>query len=158
MQNDTISTRPAKSYANDWGKEGIKLEIPETGVSLSELDAFLRNRLGHDTRITGEIIRTPSGLTLTARAEGDGAQSVKGSPEDLDGLVQKSAEAIYRLTQPYRYGMYLASHDRLVEAIAVFKAVANGGGPRLDRAWSYPYYALLSGEEEGIETELRLLQ
>jgi hypothetical protein len=52
-----------KSYANDWGQAGIKLDIPETGVSLTELDDFLREKLGHDTHITGEIVRTASGVT-----------------------------------------------------------------------------------------------
>ena len=36
---------------------GLKLEIPETGVSLSELDRFLREKLGHDLHIGGEMVR-----------------------------------------------------------------------------------------------------
>ncbi len=157
MQAETNSARAAQSYTNDWGRSGLKLDIPETGISFTELNDFLREKLGHDTHITGEIVRTASGVSLTARAGGAGAQSATGSEADLDALMQKSAESIYRLTQPFRYGMYLASHDRVVEAIAVFQAVAKSGS-RLDRAWAYPYWALLVGEEDGVAAELPLLQ
>ena len=33
------SSRAAQSYANNWG-DNIKVEIPETGVSISELQAL----------------------------------------------------------------------------------------------------------------------
>ena len=56
-------------------RQGIKLDIPETGISLTELDDFLREKLGHDTHITGEIVRTASGVSLTARAGVDGAEA-----------------------------------------------------------------------------------
>ena len=36
MQDATDSTRPPQSYANNWGNN-IKVEIPETGVSIGEL-------------------------------------------------------------------------------------------------------------------------
>jgi tetratricopeptide (TPR) repeat protein len=157
MQAETNSARAAQSYTNDWGRSGLKLDIPETGISFTELDDFLREKLGHDTHITGEIVRTASGVSLTARAGGAGAETATGSDADLDALVQKSAEAIYRLTQPFRYGMYLASHGRVVEAIAVFQTVAKTGS-RQDRAWAYPYWGLLVGEEDGVAAELPLLQ
>ncbi len=157
MQAQTNSARAAQSYTNDWGQSGLKLDIPETGISFGELDAFLREKLGHDTDITGEIVRTAIGLSLTARAGSVGAETATGSADNLDGLVQKSAEGIYRLTQPFRYGMYLASHDRVAEALTVLKAVAKTGS-RQDRAWAYPYWSLLSGEIDGVDTELKLAQ
>ncbi len=70
------------TYANDWGQQGIKLDIPETGVSLTELDDFLREKLGQESHITGEIVRTASGVSLTARTGLDGAESVTGSEAD----------------------------------------------------------------------------
>ena len=132
-QTQTISTSQAKSFANDWGRAGIKLDIPETGVSLTELDDFLREKLGHDSRLTGEIVRTASGLSLTARTGVEGAESVTGSEADLDGLVRQLSEKVYRLTQPYRYALYLASHDRLAEAITVFMEAVAKTGP--DANW-----------------------
>ena len=110
LQSQTSTARPAKSYANAWGEHGIKLEIPETGMSLSELDQWLRERLGNDTHVTGEIVRTATGVTITARSGDDGAETVSGPDTDTDAMVGKLAEAIYRLTQPYRYGAYLLRH------------------------------------------------
>jgi len=42
---------PPGPYSNAWGDHGIKLEIPETGMSVAELDGWLREKLGHDTRV-----------------------------------------------------------------------------------------------------------
>ena len=158
MQAQTNSTSPAKSYSKDWGQAEIKLDIPETGVSLTELDDFLREKLGHDTYITGEIVRTATGVSLTARTSGEGAESVTGSEADLDGLVQKLGENVYRLTQPYRYGGYLAGHDRLPEAILVMKIVAETGPTPLDRAYGYSAWGYQSAQLVNIGTSLRLLQ
>jgi tetratricopeptide (TPR) repeat protein len=158
MQAQTTSERPAETYANDWGQAGIKLDIPETGISVTELDDFLREKLGHDTHVTGEIVRTASGVSLTARTGVEGAESATGSEAELDGLVRQLSEKVYRLTQPYRYAIYLASHDRLAEAVPVLKAVAETGPTRLDRAFGYADWGLLSGDTDGIDTGLRLTQ
>ena len=158
MQAQTTSERPAETYANDWGQAGIKLDIPETGISVTELDDFLREKLGHDTHVSGEIVRTASGVSLTARTGVEGAESVTGSEADLDRLVRQLSEKVYRLTQPYRYAIYLASHDRLAEAVPVLKAVAETGPTRLDRAFGYGDWGWLSGEQDNIDTLLHLSQ
>ena len=136
MQADTNTGRPARSYANSWGEHAIKLDIPETGISLNELDNFLRAKLGNDTRVGGEIVRSPSGITLTARAGEEGAVSVSGQDADLDALVAKLAEQLYGITQPYRYAMYLATHDHADKAVPRFSELALRGSPQ-DRVWAY---------------------
>ncbi len=158
MQAETNTSRAAQSYANDWGQAGIKLDIPETGVSLTELDDFLREKLGHDTHITGEIVRTATGVSLTARTGGEGAETVTGSEADLDGLVRQLSENIYRLTQPFRYGIYLAGHDRIAEALPVMKALAESGSTPVDRAYGYTQWGDLSAQLVSIDTGLHLLQ
>src|SRR5476649_1551969 len=90
LQGQTNSGRPAKSYANSWGEHGIKLEIPETGISLNELDNWLRQKLGHDMRLSGEVVRSDDGITLTARSD-SGAVSVSGAEKDLNALTAKLA-------------------------------------------------------------------
>ena len=67
LQAQTASMRSASTYQNNWG-EDLKVEIPETGVSLGDVRRYLREWLGHETHISGEIYRTPTGLTMTARA------------------------------------------------------------------------------------------
>ena len=58
MQTATDSGRPAKSYASSWG-DGIKVMIPNTGISVGDVYRTLAGWLGHQTHITGEVYRTP---------------------------------------------------------------------------------------------------
>jgi tetratricopeptide (TPR) repeat protein len=105
MQNATQSDRPAQTYANNWGDD-IKVQIPDTGVSIGELSRFLRQWLGHETHISGEVFRDAKGITLLARIGNSGSARVSGPETDLDALLQKTAEAVYAHTQPYRYAIY----------------------------------------------------
>jgi tetratricopeptide (TPR) repeat protein len=135
MQSRTESTRAASSYSNNWGDD-LKVEIPETGVSLGEVRRSLSGWLGHPTRISGEVIRTPARLTLTARAGESGAKSFSGPDADFDRLVQGAAEAVYARTQPYRYSQYLIAVGRPVEALAVMTALVRSPDRR-ERAWAH---------------------
>ncbi len=128
------SLRAPQSFANSFGG-GIKLEIPETGVSLSELDRFLREKLGNNTHVGGALIHTPSGLKLTARAGAAGSDSVQGADNDMDALLQRLAEAVYGRTQPYRYGIYLLDTGRLEESKAVLQTLAKSGSVQ-EQAWA----------------------
>jgi hypothetical protein len=140
LQSQTNTGRPARTYSNSWGDKTIKLEIPETGVSLEEVDSWLRAKLGHETSLTGEVVRGSSGVTLTARTD-EGTVSVKGPEADMDVLTARLAENIYRLTQPYRYAIYLMRHEnRPADAAPIFRELALNGGPE-ERRWSYNMWA-----------------
>ena len=141
LQAQTNTGRPARTYSNSWGDKAIKLEIPETGISLDELDSWLRAKLGHETSLSGEVLRTGSTLTLTARAGSDGAVSVSGPEADITALTAKLAEAVYRLTQPYRYAIYLMRHEnRPADAAPIFRQLALNGSSE-ERRWSYNMWA-----------------
>ena len=132
MQAKTDSARPARSYQNNWG-EDLKLEIPETGVSLGELNRWLRQWLGNQTRVSGEVFRGPSGMTVSVRAGQDGA--VFAGPEsDLDKLLDQAAQALYQRTQPYRYAVWLMNQGHEDEAVVALTALADGPDGD-DRAW-----------------------
>jgi Tfp pilus assembly protein PilF len=148
LQTETSSQRAPKSYAHSWGPNDIKIDIPETGVSLGELDSFLREKLGHDTHVNGEIVRTDTGLSLTVRAGADGSASIAGRDTEMDALVQKLAESVYRLTQPYRYGIYLGRVGQNGEAIRIFQQLATTGSVE-ERPWGYNgwQFQLLSAPE-----------
>ncbi len=137
MQDVTKSERPADSYANNWGDD-IKVEIPDTGVSIGEMHKLLVSWLGHETHITGEVYRTAAGLAITARAGGDSGATVTGKEGDFDALLQQAAEKVYEHTQPYRYAVYLESTmpPRRAQARALFERLVADGSPR-DRAWAY---------------------
>ena len=159
LQEETNTARSARSYSNAWGEQAIKLEIPETGVSLAELDTWLRGNFGHETIMTGEVVRNGDSVTLTARAGEEGAVSVSGPEAEMDALTDKLAEAIYRLTQPYRYATYLLRHEnRAADAAAIFKALALHGSPE-DKRWSYNMWAVAeAAAESNTETGLRMFQ
>jgi len=135
IQEGITSFRAPQTYANTFG-ESVKLEIPETGVSLSELDRFLREKLGHNTHISGALVRTASGLKLTARISGAGSDRAEGGDGDLDTLVQRAADAIYNRTQPFRYATHLWQQGRNVEANQLFWTLAKSGS-RSEQAWGY---------------------
>ncbi len=132
LQAQTQSVRAAASYANDWGHD-IKVEIPTTSVSLTDVSKALRQWLGHESHVGGDLVRTPTGLSLTVRTEA-GGDDVAGDEADMDGLLQKAAEALYRRTQPYRFGEYLRQANRIDEAKAVFADLAENGPPS-ERPW-----------------------
>jgi len=135
FQAETGSARASASYANNWG-DNIKVQIPNTGVSISEFNRALHEWLGHQTRITGEIYRTPDGLAISARAGNDSTPVLKGTEADIDALVDKVAQSIYRSTQPYRYAAWLAAQGRVAESTAELQKIVATGNP-LERAWAY---------------------
>ena len=139
LETRTVTGRPASTYANDWGGE-IKVEIPETGVSIGELNRYLREWLGSETRITGEVVRTAKGIAVTARAGEAPGRRFEGPETDVDRLVGEAAAAVYAQTQPYRYAIYLASNGRQGEASALFKRLTQSGAAE-DRPWAYAGWA-----------------
>jgi len=158
IQDATDSARAAGTFTKDFGDD-IKLEIPQTGVSIGELERYLRQWLGHDTHISGELFQSyepagtlgPSGpnhLSLTVRAGADPGDTVEGSPTDLDAMIQKSAEALFLRTQPYRYTVYLARHGRLEEADRILATLAATGSAG-ERAWAYENWGIVSVLRDG---------
>lgn len=152
----TVSNRAPSSYANNWGDD-IKVQIPETGVSIGDLNRSLRSWLGHQTRITGEIWHTPTGIAVTARVGVDESATFEGSEADLDKLIQKAAESVYRATQPYRYGVYLTSVGRTKEAEAVYDNLIAFGSP-LDKVWALIGISNVYHPRGDFESERRALE
>jgi tetratricopeptide (TPR) repeat protein len=169
MQAQTGSARIPKSFANNWSQQDLKIDIPETGLSIAELDNFLRDALGHDSHIAGEIVHTGSGLALTARAGAQGAETVEGADTDLDAQINSLAEGVYRLTQPYRYAVYLAAKrdpESMRQAVNLYRELIRTGSPD-DRIWAYnglgivesflgDYQAAFDALSDGIAREPRL--
>ena len=135
FQAETGSMRASASYANNWG-DNIKVQIPNTGVSISEFNRALHEWLGHQTHISGEIYRTQDGLAISARAGNDSTPVLKGSEADVDSLVDRVAQNIYRSTQPYRYSAWLSAQGRVAESTAELQQIVATGNP-LERAWAY---------------------
>jgi len=103
------------SFGAGWG-QNISLQIPETGVSLGEVDQFLREKLGHESRLTGEVIQNPDAtVTVVARLGARALPLQSGPVSDLPQLIGRTAEALYRREQPQTYEQYLEATGRPIE-------------------------------------------
>ncbi len=142
MDNMTLSYRAPQSYANNWGND-IKVEIPQTGVSIGELRRFLREWLGNDNHISGEVWRTDSGIAISVRTTGEGGASFTGAPTEIDALVQKAAEHVFHETQPYRYANYIRGQRRFDEAHAIYLRLTNSPSV-VERGWAWYGIGVLS--------------
>ena len=141
------SDRPPQSYETNWGSD-FKVEIPDTGLTFSEFDKLLRERLGNVSHVTGEITSSPGGISLTARLGEAPPQTFTGPVTSFDDLAQKSAEAVYGANQPYRYAEYLDGAGRSDEAFRVISNLAING-PASERGWAYAKWALMELNDRG---------
>jgi tetratricopeptide (TPR) repeat protein len=140
LQADTVgTTQGAGSYRRE-GAEEVRVEIPDTGISLGELNNSLRAWLGHETHVSGDLVRTAKGLALNVRYGSGVGTTAEGA--DLDKLIETSAEHIYASARPYRYAEYLTRHKRFAEAQAIIPALAAHGSAQ-DRAVAYSTWASL---------------
>jgi tetratricopeptide (TPR) repeat protein len=156
LQKHTESSRPGRSYVNSWGND-LKVEIPDTGISLGEAYRFMRRWLGRETHVSGEVIRTPAGIVISARTDGSSVAAFKGSESDLDLLIGQSAEQIYSITQPDRYARYLIfpraglARPRFGDARAVLNQMADNGVPS-DKPWAWFGLAILARYQKDYST------
>jgi len=88
MQDATQSGRAANSYANNWGDD-IKVQIPDTGVSVGEVYRALVLWLGHQSRITGWAYRSAKGIAITLRASAAG--DWKAALADMEAAARAAA-------------------------------------------------------------------
>lgn len=113
--------------------ENVRIAIPQTGISVGELDHFLRSWLGHEVHVGGEIIHSPDGPVMTIRYAGKASVQVKGSEADFNGLMKQGAEGLYSIAQPLRYSDYLVTQGRLADSVIILKRLAATGSP-IERA------------------------
>jgi tetratricopeptide (TPR) repeat protein len=124
------------SITSNWSDD-LKVEIPDTGISLGEFNRYLRRWLGHETHVSGEVVRLEGGnIQVTARVNSDAGQNFSGNEADFHALLTKAAEAVYAKTQPIRYGNMLAVQGRGLEEEVLLRTIARTGSVS-DRAWAY---------------------
>ena len=122
LQDATRSSTAGRGLSGAWSSN-IKLDVPETGVSLGEISRLLKEQFGHDVHIEGDLIETQTGgLTLTVRGNGVPPKSFGGSAAELDKLTVAAAEYVYSKSQPARWAAFLTNSGRNEEAIAFCRA------------------------------------
>ena len=117
IQAATRSSAEHRALSNAWTSE-ISVDIPETGVSIAQLERMLKNRFGHDQHIEGDLVRTgKDGLALTVRGSGIMPSTFKDAGGDLDKLLTQAGEYVYSQSQPGLWTSYLSNNGRNDEAI-----------------------------------------
>ncbi len=124
----------------------LKVQIPETGISVDELERFLHRWLGHQTAVSGELREEASGaISLVLHIAGADPIVVNGSSADLDRLMQAAAERAFAIFDPTNNVIYLGATSRIPEAYAAAQRYVHSASlaaqPNRDQARAY---ALLS--------------
>ncbi len=152
LQDATRSSSAARSLSGAW-TGNIKLDVPETGISLSEISRLLRERFGNDVQIEGDLVETTAGgLALTVRGNGVPAITFEGTATELKQLTGKAAEYVYSKSQPARWATYLTNVGRNEEAIAFSRAAMAGADPA-ERPWLLNAWAIGLQSSGGSERE-----
>ena len=113
----------------------VKIEIPETGVSLTEAWRLLREWLGSARKLSGSLRDEGDGrVTLTARLDDGETFSATGPASDLGALEQTVAEQVYGFTDPNNLAVYLGMQGRKAEALAAAVRYEELARTREDRA------------------------
>jgi hypothetical protein len=134
MQRDTAAPdQGARVKAAE--EQEFKLELPETGISLLELQKLMRGWLGHETTVTGSVSQAvggsnPDALRLNVRVGENPIELPLQTDGDLSALLQTASERIYETISPMRYATWLGQHGRAEESFAVARQVARTGSDR----------------------------
>ena len=96
----------------------IRVDIPDTGISLGEVWRLLRRWLGHEKHLTGSLRELPDGKVALHAAFADGTRlDVSGPAGDLDKLEQDLAEQVFTHFDPSNVVLYLWGTGRPQEAL-----------------------------------------
>jgi tetratricopeptide (TPR) repeat protein len=113
----------------------VKIEIPETGISLNEAWRLLREWLGSARKVSGSLRDEGDGrVVLTARLDGGQTFTAAGAASDLGALEQNIAEQVYGATDPNNLAEYLSAQGRKADAFAAAARYGALARTREDRA------------------------
>jgi tetratricopeptide (TPR) repeat protein len=134
----------------------VRVVIPQTGVSIDELNQYLRSLLGHETHLSGQIVHQDKGLALFLR-EGISGMTVTEPDRDFGKLIQKGAEAVFAADRPLRYVEYLRLNNRVDEALSRVVFLAQSGPPE-QRAIALDNWSVLLGSRGDFQGATAKLQ
>jgi Flp pilus assembly protein TadD len=139
VQAATRANAVKRNLKDAWSGD-IKVEVPETGISVGEIDRLLHERFGHDVHIDGDLVQTDAGgLALTVRGDAIAPKTFQGGAGDLDKLTTQAAEYIYGRSEPVLYASYLNQAGRYAESVAfledAFTWASDADRPDLANIW-----------------------
>jgi tetratricopeptide (TPR) repeat protein len=118
IQAANRSSVQSRALSNAWTNE-IAIEVPETGISVAQIERALKARFAHDQHIEGDLSQTEAGnLALTVRGTNILPKTFSGDKSKLEDLLSQAGEYIYGQSQPGLWVAYLSNNDRNEEAIS----------------------------------------
>jgi tetratricopeptide (TPR) repeat protein len=127
--------------------DDVKLEIPETGLSLQQVSRYFHRTLGRQRRMSVGLVSSAVGtLSLGVHIDNsEGEIQVTGPESDLDHLIREAGERTFRVLDPVNFVVYLAHTDgRDEDMLALARQLVATANDRTDRA---DVLGLLSGLE-----------
>jgi predicted negative regulator of RcsB-dependent stress response len=117
IQAATRTNAEHRNLSNAWTGD-IAIEVPETGISIGQIERVLKARFGHDQHIDGDLVTSRSGgLALTVRGTGILPKTFTDGSGDVGKLLTQAGEYVYGQSQPGLWTAYLSNNDRNDEAI-----------------------------------------
>jgi tetratricopeptide (TPR) repeat protein len=152
---DDLTTRLAaiRDFANDHSMarsrnvnqdrtQEIKVEIPDTGISLTQAWRYLKLWLGHERRLTGNLRDLGDGkVALTVALDGADAFVLQGAAKDLDNLEDQAAEKIFAGVDPINNVLYLSAKGRPADALAAAAHLAQAATTPPEMSDAYALWA-----------------
>jgi tetratricopeptide (TPR) repeat protein len=140
IQAATRSRAKHRSLASAWTND-IAIDVPETGISIGQLERVMKARFGRDQHIDGDLAQSESGgLALTVRGTGILPKTFTDDARHLDKLLMQAGEYAYGQSQPGLFAAYLANNDRNDEAIR-FSQTAYTRAESSERPYVLNYWA-----------------
>ncbi len=140
IQSATRSGAEHRALSSAWTND-IAIDVPETGISIGQLERTMKARFGHDRHIDGDLAQSESGgLALTVRGTGILPKTFIGESRHLDKLLTEAGEYAYGQSQPGLFAAYLANNDRNDEAIR-FCQTAYARADSSERPYVLNYWA-----------------
>ena len=136
MRDMSDSSRAEDSYANG-GDGDIKIAIPNTGVSVGDVWRYLREWLGHDRRIGGDVTIVGDEVEITARITGGNGTSFRAPLADPTPAIDAAAASIFKQTQPYRYALMVSKTQGMEKSLLLLREIAEQSEVVSERQWGY---------------------
>ena len=130
MQRETVDLNaPAKVRADE--EREIKVEMPEAGLSLAEVQTLLQQWLSRRIEVQASLSHPPEApegaLVATVRAGDEPGEQLVQADGSVDAALQKAAEHVYEDVYPARYAFWLDQHGRTEEAIPILRKLSGEG-------------------------------
>jgi tetratricopeptide (TPR) repeat protein len=145
----TLANNHSLTYTNDvrtTQAATLEVQIPETGISVDELEHFLHRWLGHQTVVNGELREEAADqLSLVLHIAGADPVVVSGPGAQLDELMQRAAEQAFAVFDPVNHIIYLGAVGRPQEGYDAARRLAGGTSLATASQDRSDAYALLAG-------------